>query len=114
MVAAVLVALITGIALTKRYSSSGSTVSTEADATTTENLLERLTPRELQILKLIHHGKTNKEIAAMNFVELTTVKTHVNNLYAKLEVNNRKAAAKTYGLYAFPIKSSFSPPPENA
>ncbi len=51
-----------------------------------------LTTRERQILTLIAAGKTNKEIAADIYVEVSTVKTHINNLYSKLSVSNRKEA----------------------
>ncbi len=55
-----------------------------------------LTYRETQILKLIAAGKTNKEIAALNCIELSTVKTHINNLYGKLPAKNRREASKKY------------------
>ena len=55
-----------------------------------------LTHRELQILQLIVDGKTNKEIAAAHFVEVSTVKTHVNNIYTKLAVSNRVEARLKY------------------
>lgn len=55
-----------------------------------------LTQKELSILAQIAAGKSNKEIAAENFVELSTVKTHINNIYSKLDVNNRKEAIKAY------------------
>jgi DNA-binding CsgD family transcriptional regulator len=58
----------------------------------TAPLSDRLTRRELQILQLIAAGKTNKEIAATQFIELSTVKTHVNNIYSKLSVTNRREA----------------------
>ncbi|OCX52315.1 hypothetical protein BEL04_12630 [Mucilaginibacter sp. PPCGB 2223] len=106
---AVLIALGTGIFLTKKYGAKERAAENDLD----KNPLDCLTPKELQILIMIHEGKTNKEIAAINFVELTTVKTHVNNLYAKLEVNDRKSASKIYARYAFTIKSSFSPSPES-
>jgi len=108
MLIAVIIALGTGIFLTKKYGAE------KAVNDLDENPLDKLTAKELQILEMIHQGKTNKEIAAANFVELTTIKTHVNNLYSKLEVNDRKAASKLYAKYAFAIKSSFSPPPKNA
>jgi len=57
----------------------------------------QLTARELQILKYIASGKSNKEIALLNCVELSTIKTHINNLYAKLSVSNRQEAVKKYG-----------------
>jgi DNA-binding NarL/FixJ family response regulator len=59
---------------------------------TTLTLSDLLTRRELQVLQLIAAGKTNKEIAAMHYIELSTVKTHVNNIYGKLSVCNRREA----------------------
>lgn len=50
------------------------------------------TNQEQKILSFIEKGKTNKEIASELFIEVSTVKSHINKLYAKLEVNNRKAA----------------------
>ena len=49
-----------------------------------------LSQREMDIVALILSGKSNKEVALTLSIELSTVKTHVNNIYAKLEVNNRK------------------------
>ena len=49
-----------------------------------------LSQREIDTVKLILEGKSNKEIATVFNIELSTVKTHVNNIYAKLRVNNRK------------------------
>lgn len=60
------------------------------------SLQTMLTHRELQILQLIVDGKTNKEIAAVHFVEVSTVKTHVNNIYTKLAVTNRVEARLKY------------------
>ena len=51
-----------------------------------------LTKKEKLILKLISKGCTNKQIAEKLFVSTETVKTHVKNIYRKLEVNNRIAA----------------------
>ncbi|HWP44022.1 MAG TPA: response regulator transcription factor [Blastocatellia bacterium] len=51
-----------------------------------------LTPRELEVLKLIVKGKSNKEIAAELFVTEGTVKIHVNNLLSKLGVSDRTQA----------------------
>ena len=50
------------------------------------------TKQELKILTLIEAGKTNKEIATDLFIEVSTVKSHINKLYAKMKVSNRKAA----------------------
>jgi LuxR family transcriptional regulator, maltose regulon positive regulatory protein len=54
--------------------------------------LEPLTDRELQILRLLDKGLTNKEIARELVVTPGTIKVHTNNVYRKLSVNNRRAA----------------------
>ena len=49
----------------------------------------KLTRREKEILKLIALGKTNDEIADSLNISILTVKTHVSNIYAKINVPNR-------------------------
>ena len=61
-----------------------------------EDLLGLLSSKEIQVLRLLAEGKTNKEIAAAQFIELSTVKTHVNNIYNKLSVTNRREARVKY------------------
>ena len=56
-----------------------------------------LTNREREVLQLIAQGKSNQEIATELFITLKTVKTHVSNILAKLEVDDRTQAA----IYAF-------------
>ena len=51
-----------------------------------------LSPREVEVLKLIAAGKSNKEIAEMLFVSEGTVKTHVLNIHQKLDVSDRTEA----------------------
>ena len=51
-----------------------------------------LSPREVEVLKLIASGKSNKEIAAQLFVSEGTVKTHVINIHHKLGVDDRTEA----------------------
>ena len=51
-----------------------------------------LTKRELQVLRLVAAGKTNKEIATELFVSQRTVDRHVSNLFGKLDVSTRAAA----------------------
>ncbi|WP_040203282.1 response regulator [Neobacillus jeddahensis] len=58
-----------------------------------KNLFEELTNRELDVLKEIAKGKSNKEIAGSLFITERTVKTHVSNLLAKLELADRTQAA---------------------
>ncbi|WP_407370409.1 response regulator [Carnobacterium sp.] len=60
-------------------------------------LHEDLTNREQEILMLIAQGNSNQEIADALFITLKTVKTHVSNILAKLEVEDRTQAA----IYAF-------------
>ncbi|WP_233164174.1 helix-turn-helix domain-containing protein [Snuella sedimenti] len=50
---------------------------------------KQLTKQEQNILNLLLEEKTNKEIADTLFVSLSTVKTHVNNIYKKLDVQSR-------------------------
>lgn len=59
-----------------------------------------LTSKEIQVLGQIASGMTNKEIAELNCVELSTVKTHINNLYAKLGVRNRREAIRIHATLA--------------
>ncbi len=66
-----------------------------ADNSEPDSLTE-LTNKEIYILQLIIEGKSNKEIAAINYVEVSTIKTHINNIYAKLGLNNRKEAINRY------------------
>jgi DNA-binding NarL/FixJ family response regulator len=71
-----------------------------------EDLLTLLTSKEILILRLLAEGKTNKEIAAAQFIELSTVKTHVNNIYTKLSIGNRKEARSRYAQMAHPFPIS--------
>ncbi|WP_237109766.1 response regulator transcription factor [Nonomuraea sp. MG754425] len=52
-----------------------------------------LTAREAEVLRLIALGLSNAEIAARLFIAGTTVKTHINNAFAKIGVRNRTEAA---------------------
>ncbi|MEM0961512.1 MAG: LuxR C-terminal-related transcriptional regulator [Bacteroidota bacterium] len=57
------------------------------------DLVQPLTPREVEVVRLIATGMTNGEIADHLFVSPATVKRHVANAYGKLEVRNRTEAA---------------------
>lgn len=54
---------------------------------------EELTQRELEILRLIADGKTNQDISDELFIAVKTVKTHITNLFSKLDVEDRTQAA---------------------
>lgn len=53
-----------------------------------------LSKRELEILGLLAEGHSNQEIAAKLFVSLSTVKTHNQNLFEKLDVKRRTQAVE--------------------
>lgn len=54
-----------------------------------------LSPREIEVLKLIAAGFSNQEIADKLYLSLNTIKTHTNNIYSKLGVNRRTQAIET-------------------
>ncbi|MEM7587939.1 MAG: response regulator transcription factor [Acidobacteriota bacterium] len=54
----------------------------------------QLTPRELEILRLIADGLSNKEIAAQLYLSFHTVKNHVHNILEKLKVQHRSQAVE--------------------
>lgn len=62
------------------------------DSTVPNRLEEPLSERELEVLTLLASGKTNAEIARDLFVAVGTVKSHVNNIYRKLDARNRAEA----------------------
>ncbi len=54
-----------------------------------------LTNRELDVLRLLMAGKSNKQVAAALFISEGTVKTHVNNILGKLGASDRTQAVTT-------------------
>lgn len=57
-----------------------------------EPVREALTERELEVLRLVASGSTNRETARALFISEATVKTHLLHIYEKLEVRDRAAA----------------------
>lgn len=51
-----------------------------------------ISKREYEVLELIARGHTNQEVAELLFVSPNTVKTHLANIFAKLDVNRRTQA----------------------
>lgn len=63
-----------------------------------------LTERELEVLTLLCHGRTYCQIAKELFIAETTVKTHINSIFQKLNVTDKAQAvvrARQYDLIAF-------------
>ncbi|MEQ8926097.1 MAG: response regulator transcription factor [Fulvivirga sp.] len=63
--------------------------------------LLQMSKREFEVLAKIAEGKSNSEIADLLFVSENTIKTHVSNIFSKLNVKRRTEAikqAKEYGL----------------
>ena len=75
-------------ALDARATSASNPASRAAD-----ELVQPLTPREVEVVRLVATGMTNAEIADHLFVSTATVKRHVANVYGKLDVRNRTEAA---------------------
>lgn len=57
-----------------------------------EDALGPLSPREIEVLKLLVAGKSNREIADTLFISERTVKIHLNKIYKKLNVKSRSQA----------------------
>jgi LuxR family transcriptional regulator, maltose regulon positive regulatory protein len=57
-------------------------------------LVDSLSVRELDVLRLLGSDLDGPDIARRLFVSLNTVRTHTKNIYAKLGVNNRRAAVR--------------------
>jgi len=60
-------------------------------------MINKLTERETQILKLIANGLTNKAIACYLLIAESTVENHIHRIYGKLNIDNRSQATA----YAF-------------
>ncbi len=71
------------------------TTSRRGETEIPDNVLAKgVSKKEWRVLQYIMQGKSNEEIAQMMFIAVSTVKTHINNLYKKLSVANRKQAIK--------------------
>jgi len=70
-------------------------ISSSPAITATMPLIASLTQQEKRVLSLLASGSTNPEIAEILVVSVNTVKTQVQSIYRKLNVNNRKEARET-------------------
>jgi len=57
---------------------------------TTDDLLSSLTSRQREVYNLIVSGKSNKQIMSDLYIEQSTLKSHINQIYKKLNIKNRK------------------------
>ena len=73
---------------------------------TDDEEFSKLTPREVDVLKLVSTGATNREIANSLVITESTVKIHVSNILEKLSLRNRREA----GSYA--IRHNLTPSPD--
>ena len=58
------------------------------------SMTKKLTPQELNVFEAMKNGLTNKEIASELFISLSTVKTHINSIYKKLNISSREEITK--------------------
>ena len=58
--------------------------------TYSKNTFDLLTVREKEVVELVLSGYTRGQIAALLFISLSTVKTHMKNIYSKLEINSKR------------------------
>lgn len=70
-----------------------------------------LTPREREILKLVADGRTNREVARTLWISPNTVRTHLENVFEKLEVSTRAAAVARVFSHSFEDGGNGTPPP---
>ena len=69
-------------------------------------LVEPITDREMEVLRLLADGLSNREIAHTLFITVNTVKNHLRNIYGKLGVNSRTQAvrvAQELGVLELPL-----------
>jgi len=87
--------------LVKKYARRLSTIVSREDISTTShiegsitvgNMIEPLTNRELDVLRLIADGLKYDEIGKKLFISSNTVRTYIKGIYGKLDVNNRSQA----------------------
>ncbi len=76
-----------------KESESSDSESTDKQALEPESFPVSLSNREIEILERLAIGQKYNEIAAALFIALPTVKTHIRNIYRKLEVSNKTEAA---------------------
>jgi LuxR family maltose regulon positive regulatory protein len=75
----------------------GEATGSKSDPSQPETLIEPLSDRELEVLRLIAAGLSNREIAEELVIAVGTVKRHINHIYGKLGVHSRTQAVARAG-----------------
>ncbi len=83
----------TGIMVGRKLNKPGNETSSFQRNSKAINFLG-ISERELEVLELVAEGLSNKQIAGQLFVSVNTIKTHLSNLYEKLEVKRRTQAVE--------------------
>jgi LuxR family maltose regulon positive regulatory protein len=73
-------------------SGTGALVSQSPSPPVSQSLVEPISLRELEVLRLIASGKSNAEIARALVIAISTVKAHTNSIFGKLQVSSRTQA----------------------
>jgi DNA-binding NarL/FixJ family response regulator len=73
-------------------SRTGAAVEQESASVARVSPMEKLSPREREVLRLLAQGKGNKEIASLLWISAGTAKTHVRHIFKKLKVSDRTGA----------------------
>lgn len=68
-------------------------------------LLPKLTLREISVIKLVGHGKTNQQIADKLDLSLNSIKSYMQDILKKTKLENRTALALWYTYYLHPLQS---------
>ena len=61
-----------------------------APASVVQEKIQKLTRRQQEVVELILQGKSNTEIQSMLHIEMSTLKTHINQIYKELGIQNRR------------------------
>ena len=83
----------------RKASPSKSIQATSSTDSARPELLEPLSERELEVLRLMADGQSNSEIARTLFVSMGTVKTHLRHIYGKLDAHTRTQAVARARMY---------------
>jgi len=61
--------------------------------------MDKITAREMEIIRLIYRGESDEKISNTLHISLSTFKKHVNNIYKKMNINNRTGLCTNFSNY---------------